>query len=490
MDKPKQFNSEKEREEYIAKLSSFAMRIMNSKKDKKYLETKTEREIAILSIIAAAPHLCDEDNILELADKEIDYKKYILNRDKRAISKSGGTNLEEQKIGNMVESITGDMFGVPKYNLNTFIHELIHMMGIASVSTNLTPYYVREAIWEKFPHKRWLIMEGVVECMTEKVMSHPRFFEICEERNYTPNPTISGYDLEVGLIGLMNLAFDDDMEKWHALGPEYQSVCFSDEDTRPHRLRVLLELIGPEYTNKRDKFFDDCALNYNSETAMAPIKYDEKLFKYISVIVSKLVPELIESNLDAEAVVRMHNYLSKVESVFTDLEFDKEDLMPSINQLRAYYPLDYSRVNNILEGIPEKQSITLFSGANTEVTSDYPRLKLEAAVLRKHIFDPVVRAKYIEVIRRCREEERLIKYAEYYSAKHGTSLQARTPQEFLKNISIIALACQDWETLLYIENLTDEKGKISKKSALFKQQNEREAEENTKTYFEKMHHSR
>ena len=491
MNQPKQFSSPKEREEYIASLSAYALLLSSLNNDVDYLATRNEREIAILSIIATAPELCDEKNIRELVEAKIVPEKYILNRKKRTTWRGGVTNLYERKIRGVVESSVADNFSMPKYNIDTIIHELIHVLGSVSIMTNCDTLQQREEFNEKFKTTRMMIIEGTVEGMTGKVMSTPRFFEICEERNYTPKSISNNYDLEVGLIGLMNLAYNDDFEKWHALGPKYESVFFTEEQTLPSSLRVIFEMFGTFYTNERDSAIDDRVANYNNNTTTTtPLEYHKKLPAWITAIVRKLVPELIEANLNQEAVVRLHDYLNKIERVFTDLEFDKVGLLPLCNSLRAYYPLDFSRVNKILENVPEAKPITLFSSGKAKVTSEYPRLKLEAEALRPLISDPVVRAKYIETLKRCREEEGVIKYAEYLKAKHGDKLQVRTPREFLQKVSTIALACQDWDTLFYLDTLTDETSKISRKSKLESLKNERETEKSIESYFENLHQTR
>ena len=89
MNQPKQFSSPKEREEYIASLSAYALLLSSLNNDADYLATRNEREIAILSIIATAPELCDEKNIRELVEAKIVPEKYILNRKKRKTWRGG-----------------------------------------------------------------------------------------------------------------------------------------------------------------------------------------------------------------------------------------------------------------------------------------------------------------------------------------------------------------------------------------------------------------
>lgn len=492
MNKPVVFENEQERQQYIAYLCEYARNLAerNLETIPNYANTRTEREIAVQSFILCFPEYCEIGLIEDLMNIEIADMEYNVDKNRDGgINTKGSNEFPFHRIN--VQRNKLDFLDMPRYNIDNILHELIHETCFYNLDFQGLSISEREhLIQSKLKSPRIFTVEGVVEGITQQIVHSIEFKRLCKEYNYKPLCVSSNYNLEVAVTGLINLVYDDDLIKWHTFSDGYDSAIFSSQDTELARLGRVLDVLGSQYTDKRDKELKKRRLF--PEYRQVPIKYNENLPNLICKILRGFVGEnLMYMQLDSQQKILLNDYLDKIEQVFRDLDFPREELNTISIDLRKGNEVDYSQVDKILDDVEcaPNDIVHVFGDGKDSITVDYPYIAKKIARLEQDdliAISPEANARHNELLDEYARKLNLKIYSDYLKQKHGNKLRIKSAAQFLQKVDTIALANLDFNTLFFVDSLLDNtQSTLPKKSEIEQNNIRREVKRNIETYMNK-----
>ena len=492
MNKTIVFENEREKQQYIDFLCDYARSLaaQNLKKIPNYAKIRTEHEIAVQSFICCFPEYCEIGLIKDLMTTEIADMEYKVdkNRDER-ISTKGSNEFPFHKIN--VQRNKLHYFDMPHYNIDNILHELIHETCFYNIEYKKLSIDERKRLKQtKFKPARMFVVEGVVEGATQQIVRSVEFKKLCKKYNYTPIFASSNYNLEVAITGLVNLVYDDDLFKWHTLGDGYDSAIFSPQETELSPLGRVLDVLGSQYTDKRDRELKKRKVF--PEYKQIPIKYNENLPHWVCRILRDFVGEnLMYKQLDERQKILLNDYLDKIDCVFRDLNFPSEELNAISANLRKGNAVDFAQVDSILDGIEclPCDNVHVFGSGKDAISVDYPYIAKKIARLEQGDLiaaSPVANARHSELVDEYARKFNLKLYGDYLAQKYGHKLQVKSTVQFLQKVDTIALANLDFNTLFFVDKLLDNTQSIlPKKSEIARNNIRREVHRNIEMYMNK-----
>ena len=204
MESPFYFTNEEQKQRYISILQNYANDLID------YLHPNdpyiTERKIALFSYIAVKPQYADTDLVEKLARMDFETFEFSRNEKNPHYDTDGYVKFIENKINIKHYPEMKDIES-PRCNIDTVIHEMIH----------LTSYYSSHL--KTLTERERFLEEGITDKKTKDIIRSPEFREICRQFNYKPKLNQNmGYKVEKGFVSLLNIITNGAVEDAHMFG--------------------------------------------------------------------------------------------------------------------------------------------------------------------------------------------------------------------------------------------------------------------------------